>query len=88
MDSKQKMLLVQIYNFVILKPSFSDKSEYMKLRIFFSELHEPKVSDFDSIKPYSFEFGFCGVKRWVNTLYAPSIMDKDDFIPWLISNLQ
>ncbi|OTG88915.1 hypothetical protein B9T34_14235 [Acinetobacter sp. ANC 3813] len=85
---EQKKVLEQIFNFVILTPSFEDKSEFMRLKMFFSELHESNITEFEAIKPYSFKFGFGGVVRRINTLHAPRIMNSEAFIEWLSSNLE
>lgn len=85
---EHEKVLKQIYNFVILKPSFEEKSEFMKLKLFFYELHEPRISEFEAIKPYIFKFGFGGVKRKINTLHAPGISNSNEFIEWVSFNLQ
>lgn len=85
---EQEKVLEQIYNFVILTPSFESKSEFMRVKMFFSELHEPQISDFEATKPHSFKFGFGGEVRRVNILHSPSILSGDAFLQWLSSNMQ
>lgn len=87
LQAEQIKVLEQIYNFVILAPSFEDKSEFMRLKTLFLELHEPQITNFDAIKPYNFKFGFGGVERKINTIQSPGILNSKAFIEWLSSSL-
>lgn len=82
------LIIEQIYNFVLEKPYFQSKSQYMQLHILFKELHEGDNINFESIKPHTFKGVFNGIDKVISTHTAPAVAEKRAFIGWLAKQLE
>jgi hypothetical protein len=82
------LIIEQIYNFVLEKPYFQSKSQFMQLHILFKELHEGDNINFESIKPYTFKGVFNGIYKVISTHTAPTIADKQEFIGWVAKQFE
>lgn len=71
-----KLIIEQIYNFIIEKPQIRYQSKFMQLAIFFGELHEVHKKDFQATKPFIYKGVFNGETRKISALGAPEFFDK------------
>lgn len=87
-NTSPKLILEQIYNFVVEMPEINSKSHFMQLKIFFSELHESDMTTFDAIKPHNFKGIFNGKVQTILTITAPSFLNKKEFLDWAVKRIE
>jgi len=82
--SSPKFILEQIYNFVVEMPDISSKSHFMQLNIFFKELHESDTIEYEALKPNNYKGVFNGRTQTIAAHGAPSLLNKNDFLEWVV----
>ena len=81
------LTIEQIYNFLKESPEFMNNSQFDKLKVFLSELHDHKMGDFEVNKPLKFTLNFN--KSWlvIDAIIAPIFNNKELFLSWLCIRL-
>jgi len=81
------LTIEQIYNFLKESPDFMNYSQFDKLKVFFSELHDHEMGAFEAKKPLKFTLNFD--KSWlvIDAIAAPIFNNKELFLNWVCIRL-
>jgi hypothetical protein len=77
------LTIEQIYNFLKESPDFRNSNQFEKLKVFFFELHDHGIGDFEAKKPLKFTLNFN--KSWlvIDAIAAPNFNHKELFLNWV-----
>ena len=86
-NTNSLVAIEQIYNFLKESPDFMNNSQFDKLKVFFSELHDHEMGDFEAKKPLKFTLNFD--KSWlvIDAIAAPTFNNKELFLNWVCIRL-
>ena len=87
-QNNPKLILEQIYNFVVERPAIGSQCQFMQLKTFLSELHESDPSTFEALKPYNYKGVFNGKLQTILAYAAPSFLQKKEFLDWISKQLE
>lgn len=87
-QNNPKLILEQIYNFVVERPAIGSQSQFMQLKTFLSELHESDPSTFEALKPYNYKGVFNGKLQTILAYAAPTFLQKKEFLDWISKQLE